>query len=184
MLIHLVVITLVVFLLLLILMLLLALHQLAFKSVNHREEVNAVSTKNSELIVIDRVKFDFLIVLRLTRQLYLWLNCDLLVLLNVKDGDAEIGYPANHKEIATVPREHHIQHLDGGVCLETSHKLLAGVPEDVHFWVQTVVCSCDKVLVVGCTCKAVTIALRPFYYLVTVRYLTICSPSYRWNCSI
>jgi hypothetical protein len=48
-------------------MLLLALDQLAFKSVNHGEEVNAVSTENSELFVIDRVKFDLLIILRLTR---------------------------------------------------------------------------------------------------------------------
>lgn len=183
MLIDLVVVALIVLLLLLILLLLLALDQLALKTLYHGEEVNTVGAKNSELSIVDRVEFDLLIVLGLARQLHLRLYGKLLVLLNVKNGDAEVGDPANHQQVATVPRESHIQHLDRCVGLETSHKLLARVPEDVHLRVKTVVCSCNEVLVVVCTCKAVTIALRPFCYLVTVEYLTICSPSCQWNCS-
>jgi hypothetical protein len=116
-LIYLVVVSLIFFLLLVIL-LLLAFNKLAFEAFNRGEEVDAVGAENCKFLIVHWVELYLLVLLRLARELNIWLNCQLLILFDIKYGDPEVRNAANHKQVAAISREHHIQHLDSCVRLE------------------------------------------------------------------
>jgi hypothetical protein len=160
MLIDLIVISFIV-LLLLVILLLLTFNKLALESFNHCEEINTVSAENSKFSVVNWVELNLLIILWLAWQLHIRLNRKFFVLFDIENGYAEVRDPAYHEQVAAVPRESHIKHLDRCVGLEPGDQLLAGVPKDVHLWIQSIVSCRDEVLVIVAHCEAEAIALRP-----------------------
>ena len=95
MLIYLVVVSL-IFLLLLVILLLLAFDKLAFETFNRGEEVDAVCAENCKFLIVHWVELYLLVLLRLARELNIRLDCQLLILFDIKYGDPEVWNAANH----------------------------------------------------------------------------------------
>ena len=85
-----------IFFLLLVILLLLAFNKLAFEAFNSGEEVDAVGAENCKFLIVHWVELYLLVLLRLARELNIRLDCQLLILFDIKYGDPEVWNAANH----------------------------------------------------------------------------------------
>lgn len=96
---------------------------------------------DAELVVVARIELHLHELLSLAWQFRLW-HHELLVLLDVEDGDAEIRHSANHKQVLSVSGESEANTLDSCINWERLDECSVLRAIDVHFWLESILSSC------------------------------------------
>ena len=110
-------------------------------------EVDLVSGQNAELVLrawIERHGDEVALALE-----FEVLSDQEFLVLDIIDGNGEIGKTANHDQIVAIAREGHTEALESGAHLEFSDGSLGGHGVDLAAWLETRLGGSDQVVVVA-----------------------------------